>query len=254
MIGLRVKRYEIVAIEGIPVVNPGDSLSDILFEAVKEARIVIQSGDILVVAHTIVSISEGRVYNSTDVTITAQALRIATLTGQHPAKIALALEEADSIIREAPVLITRNRQGIITDYSGVDSSNAPLGHYLKLPENPEKSALALHGFLSDKLGFHLPVIIADTQGRPWRRAATNIAIAVAGMNSFVFNSGKEDLYGRELMASTVCIADELAAAAELVMGQANEGIPAALIRGVEYEKIEGTAPQITRDPADNLFS
>jgi coenzyme F420-0:L-glutamate ligase/coenzyme F420-1:gamma-L-glutamate ligase len=253
VISLRAKRYQIIPVSGIPLINLGDDLSEILLNAMNSVESGIQAEDILVVAHTIVSIAENRVYDGKTVEISDETRRLANLTKAPLAKVALALEEAESIIRESPVLITRTSQGIITDYSGVDSSNAPPGHYLKLPEDPGKSALALHNSLSDGLGFHLPVIIADTQGRPWRRAATNIAIGVAGMNPFVFNSGKEDLYGRELSASTVCIADELAAAAELVMGQANEGIPATIIRGVEYEKIDGIAPTITRDPKQSLF-
>ena len=240
-------------VRGLPLIQPGDNIAEKIVQTMEEHEDGPLQGDILVVAHTIVSIAEGRIYDVNDVVITDKARSIAEKT-QHPvAKVALALEEAIDIVREEPVLITRTKQGVVTDFSGVDASNAPSGHYMKLPINPGQSAFDLHQKLSDQFGFHIPVIIADTQGRPWRRGAVNIALGVAGMSAIVSNAGKADLYGRTLHSSEVCIADELAAAAELVMGQADEGVPVALIRGVLYQKIEGIAPIISRDPSDSLF-
>ena len=122
-----------------------------------------------------------------------------------------------------------------------------------MPEDPDKSANLLHVMLSKALRFHLPVMICDTQGRPWRNGATNIAIGIAGISPFTDNKGRKDLYGRELRSSLVCLADELSSAAELVMGQADEGIPVVLIRGIEYERRNGSASDILRSSEKNLF-
>jgi coenzyme F420-0:L-glutamate ligase/coenzyme F420-1:gamma-L-glutamate ligase len=153
-------------------------------------------------------------------------------------KTEIALQESVEVIREEPIIITKTKQGIITDYSGVDESNAPLGTMIALPKDADKSALDIYEKLRQSFGFATPVIVCDTQGRPWRKGAINLAIGIAGMSPFIDNAGRRDLYNRHLRSSIVCLADELASAAELVMGQADEGIPLAIIRGVDYEAAE----------------
>jgi len=250
---MRAQRLEIIPIRGMPLVKELDDLSELILTILQTDIQEPKPGDILIVSHSIVSVAEGRVFKIETRDISDRARTIAEKTGQEPEKVELALREAAEIIRESPVLVTQNRQGIITDYSGVDSSNAPSGRFIALPENPDDSATKLHVRLSKAFGFHLPVIICDTQGRPWRKGATNLAIGIAGMSPFTDNKGRKDLYGRELQSSLVCLADELASAAELVMGQADEGIPAALIRGVEYELRTGSAADILRSRDKNLF-
>ena len=244
---------EIIGVSGLPLIEPGDKLTDMILEVVERNQQTITKGDIVVVAHTVVSIAEGKIVQSANVIVSPKAEKTALLTGQKPQKIQTALNEASDIIREDPVLITRTKHGIITDMSGIDESNAPLGHYVLLPENPDRSANQISATLTERLGFEVPVLIADTQGRPWRRGAVNIAIGLSGMSPFTENEGVRDLYGRELRSSLVCIADELAAAAELVMGQANEGIPVAIIRGIRWVDSTKTAKDILRVDSENLF-
>ncbi len=250
---VRAQRLEIIPIRGMPLVNEIDDLSELISATFQTDSQEPKPGDILVVSHTIVSIAEGRVFKIDESDISDKARTIAEKTGQGPEKVELALREAVEIVRESPVLITQTRQGLITDYSGVDSSNAPTGRFVALSEDSDDSASKLHVKLSKVFGFHLPVIICDTQGRPWRKGTTNLAIGVAGMFPFTDNSNRKDLFGRELRSSLVCLADELASAAELVMGQADERIPVALIRGIEYKQRDGSAVDILRSRDENLF-
>jgi coenzyme F420-0:L-glutamate ligase/coenzyme F420-1:gamma-L-glutamate ligase len=249
---MRAQRLEIIPIKGMPLVKELDDLSELMLTILRTNTQEPKPGDILIVSHSIVSVAEGRVFKIEARDISDRARTIAKKTGQEPEKVELALREAAKIVRESPVLITQTRQGIITDY-GVDSSNSPSGRFVALPEDPDDSASKLHVKLSKAFGFRFPVIICDTQGRPWRKGAANLAIGVAGMSPFTDNKGRKDLYGRELRSSLVCLADELASAAELVMGQAGEGIPLVLIRGIEYERKNGSAADILRSRDTNLF-
>jgi len=252
---MKSRELTIVPIGEVPLIKPGDDLPSLLVESLKEIQSELASGDLLVVSHSIVSMAEGRLYALSEVEVSEKARQLATELGREPEYIQLALDNAVDIIRERPVLITRTTHGLVTDYSGVDKSNAPAGHALTLPSNPDESAHAIHAAISKELGMKIPVIIADTQGRPWRKGAINLAIGVAGISPFWENTGKPDRFGRELRSSRVCLADELAAAAELVMGQADEGIPAALVKGLNLEGTEGgAAREIPRDPDTNLFS
>ncbi len=251
---MQAQRLEIIPIKGMPLVRELDDLSELILTILRTDTQEPKPGDILIASHLIVSIAEGRIFDIEAMDISDKARMIAEKTGQEPEKVELALREADKIIRESPVLITETRQGIITDYSGIDSSNAPSGRFIALPEDPDNSASEFHLKLSKAFGFHLPVIICDTHGRPWRKGAANLAIGVAGMSPFINNKGRKDLYGRELRSSLVCLADELASAAELVMGQADEEIPVVLIRGIGYEQRNGSAADIIRSKDTNLFS
>ena len=245
---------ELIPVTGIPVVRVGDDIAQLTLSALKENEIRMVEGDILVITHSIISIVEGRYHTLEDVEVSERAELIAEKTGDDPRRVEVALRESTTIIREDPVLITRTTQGIITDYSGVDESNAPEGSLIVLPKDPDKSAQRIHQSLSEQLSFNVPVIITDTLGRPWRKGAVNHAIGVAGMSPFVVNRGKEDLYERELRGSLVCLADQVAAATELVMGQADEGVPVVIVRGIKYESGEGSASEILRDSSDDLFS
>ncbi|MFW9967304.1 MAG: coenzyme F420-0:L-glutamate ligase [Candidatus Thorarchaeota archaeon] len=245
----------IVPIGEVPLVKPGDSLPSLLVECLRNIRTELQSGDVLVVSHTIVSIAEGRLYLLSEIEVSDRAGKLAADLEKEPEYVQLALDNSVEVIRELPVLITRTPHGLVTDYSGVDQSNAPPGHALALPSDPDSSAQTIYTAISRELGLEMPVIIADTQGRPWRRGAINLAIGVAGMSPFLDNAGRLDRFGRKLRSSRVCVADEIASAAELVMGQADEGIPAAVVRGLILKgNRRGSARQILRDPGTDLFS
>ena len=243
---------QVIPIEGYPLVKDGDDLGNLLLQTMKETAFEFLEGDVLIVSHSIVSVAEGSLYTLSEITPSEIASRIASNQDHSEDRIEIALREASEIIRKEPVLITKTRHGIITDFSGVDESNAPDGKMIALPRDPDTSATRLHKQISRSAGFNIPVIITDTQGRPWRDGAVNLAIGIAGMSPFVRNEGKEDIYGSTLRSSLVCVADEIAASAELVMGQADEKIPMAIVRGLSIEDSRGSAQEILRDKSENL--
>ena len=247
------KRIELIPLHGIPLVKRGDDVCSLLMDAIERSGIELEAGDIVVVTHSMISIAEGSLYFSSEIEISPRATLIAEQTGHSPSSVEAALREADEVIRDHPILITRTKQGIITDFSGVDESNAPLDSIIALPKDPDISAKRIQEEISSRYGFNIPIIVTDTQGRPWRKGAVNLAIGLAGMSPFVENVGKRDLHGRELRSSLVCLADQLAAASELVMGQSNEGIPAIIIRGVAFDEGKGSAADILRKQSENLF-
>ncbi len=250
---MTVRELKVVPIREVPLIQQGDDLPSVLLRVLETGDSRPQPGDILVVTHSIVSIAEGCIFRKSDIEISEESKRIALVNNRPPEQVEVALRQAKRILRETPVLITETRYGLITDYSGVDESNAPPGTLITLPADPDKSAATIYQILSDGFGFPIPIIISDTQGRPWRRGAVNLAVGVAGFSPLIENAGKQDLYGRRLHSSLVCLADEIAAAAELVMGQADEGVPLALVRGIRFQGTDGTAAQIIRDAKQSLF-
>jgi coenzyme F420-0:L-glutamate ligase/coenzyme F420-1:gamma-L-glutamate ligase len=247
------RQIDLIPLRDFPLVQRGDEISDLIMSAIENNDIELIQGDIIVVTHSIVSIAEGKLYQIEDVKVSDRAEEIADRIGHSQERVEVALLEASEVVREDPVLITRTKQGFVTDFSGVDESNAPPGSFVALPDDPDESAKRISDSLSKSIGFNVPVIITDTQGRPWRKGAVNLAIGVAGMSPFIRNVGKEDIYGHELRGSLVCIADQLASAAELVMGQADEGVPVVVLRGVDFEEEDGSASQIVRSDSENLF-
>lgn len=247
------KRIELIPLTGFPIVQNGDDIPKLIESILEEESVELLPGDIVVVTHSIVSIAEGKLYHLGDVEVSDKARRISKEIGQSAERIEVALKEARKILREKPVLITKTKHGIITDFSGIDESNAPPNMFIALPDDPDISARAINKVISEKRGFNVPVIITDTQGRPWRKGAVNFAIGVAGMFPFIHNVGREDLFGNSLRGSLVCLADQVASSAELVMGQANEGVPVVIVRGVDFEEGEGSADEIIRSDSENLF-
>jgi coenzyme F420-0:L-glutamate ligase/coenzyme F420-1:gamma-L-glutamate ligase len=243
----------VIPIAGFPIVKKGDDFNTLLLSTMKNNNMTFLEGDILVISHTIISIMEGSVYTISEVTPSEKAKQIAMNDEHSEEHVEVALQEASEVIREAPILVTRTKQGIITDFSGVDESNAPLGMLIALPKDSDATARRILKEISKETGFNIPVIITDTQGRPWRRGAVNLAIGVSGMSPFVKNEGREDIYGKILRSSLVCVADEIAASAELVMGQADEKVPIAIIRGLTPKATSGSAKEILRDERENLF-
>ncbi len=247
------KNIEIIPLSDFPIVQIGDIISELILVTIQKNNITLIPGDIIVVTHSIISIAEGKLYHIDEMKASDRATKIANKFGHLPEKVEAALLEASEVLREEPVFITRTKQGIITDFSGIDESNAPLGTLIALPENPDDSAKGIGDSLTESCGFKVPVIITDTHGRPWRKGAVNIAIGIAGMSPFTHNVGKADIFGHKLHGSLVCIADEIASSAELLMGQANEGVPVVIVRGVDFKEDSGSAAQIIRPDSENLF-
>jgi coenzyme F420-0:L-glutamate ligase / coenzyme F420-1:gamma-L-glutamate ligase len=248
----------IIPIEGIGDITPGSDLGITIYEALQAQQLTLQQGDILVVTQKIVSKVEGRMVNPGEVE-PSEFARMAALDSKKDAHhLEVVLRESRRIVRmDHGVLIAETKHGFICANAGVDESNVNGEHQLTLlPLDPDRSARELRTRLQKLTGegdaFDIAIIISDTWGRPWRNGQVNMAIGVAGMEPIVDYRGQRDPYGYELQVSAIAVADELAAAAELVMGKI-ERIPVALIRGYRYIPSEGNARPLLRDATMDLF-
>ncbi len=243
----------VIGVGGLPDVKPGDDVAALIHEAVEGQDTPLAAGDVLIVTQKIVSKAEGRVVALADVEPGAEALRLAEETEKDPRLVELILRESRRIVRQAgPVLITETRHGFVCANAGIDASNVGEGSVALLPEDPDRSAAGIRAALRERTGLEVAVVISDTFGRPWREGHTNVAVGVAGMEPFVDYVGQRDPYGQELRVSTLAVADELAGAAELVMGKLS-GVPVAIVRGYEYPKGCGAARDMIRPPERDLF-
>jgi coenzyme F420-0:L-glutamate ligase/coenzyme F420-1:gamma-L-glutamate ligase len=235
-------------------IRPTDSLADRLLNALRRARLNVQSGDILIVKHKIVSKSEGRIVDLATIQPSAESIAWATQYDLDARVIELALRESRSVIRRKNgVLITETHHGFLCANSGIDVSNVDGGdHALLLPEDPDRSAANLRRALKKQTGLSLPVIITDSFGRPWREGLTEVAIGIAGMKALRDDRGRRDSHGYKLKASVEAVADELACAAGLVCGKLNRA-PACIIRGYRYAPGSGSAQELLRPAANDLF-
>ena len=250
---MSVPELRIIGLGGLPDVKPGDDVAALICEAAERQDTPPAAGDVLIVTQKIVSKAEGRVVDLVDVEPGAEALRLAEETEKDPRLAELILRQSRRIFRQVgPVLITETRHGFVCANAGIDASNVGEGYVALLPEDPDRSASGIRAALLERTGLEVPVIISDTFGRPWREGHTNVAVGVAGMEAFVDYVGQTDPYGHELRVSTLAVADELAAAAELVMGKLS-GVPVAIVRGYEYPKGCGTARDMVRPPERDLF-
>jgi coenzyme F420-0:L-glutamate ligase/coenzyme F420-1:gamma-L-glutamate ligase len=241
-------------LRGLPLVAPGDELATLLATAL--TPLLPSQGDIVVVAQKIVSKAEGRLVRLADVTPSPRAEALAAETGKPAALCELILAETAEIMRiRKDLIVTRHRLGPVCANAGIDASNVGGGDAVLLwPEDPDASAGRLRASLAARLGITLPVIISDSLGRAWRWGTMGHAIGVAGMKPLRDRRGETDLFGRVLVATLTGLADEIAAAATLAMGEGAEGTPAALVRGVVWEPDEasGTAP-LLRPAHEDLF-
>ncbi len=253
-----LRKLTLIALPGLPEVVCGANLAALLLAAMKRAGEVLESGDVVVLAQKIVSKAEGRSVRLAEVTPTARALELAKITGKDPRLVELMLGESREVLRAKPnVLIVEHRLGFVMASAGVDQSNMPGGsgeeYALLLPENPDASAHRIQQDLLALGGVEIGVIINDSFGRAWRNGVTGVAIGVAGVPALVDLRGHPDREGRPLRVTQVAAADELAAAASLVMGQADEGCPAVLARGFPYALRASSAGELIRPHAEDLF-
>jgi len=250
---LSTKPLQLFGIPGIPKIEQGDDLSKIILEAVRESRLELLEGDILIIAHSVISKAEGRVVHQDTVKVSERARAIAEANGFDPVHVELALQESKRVLRSKGVLVTETHSGLVCNFSGVDRSNAPVDCFLLLPQDPDASAFELLKALQAETGLQAAVIISDTHGRPWRMGSVNVALGCAGIGAFKHNRGKKDLYGRIMRRSTVCQIDELAAAAEPLMGQADDAVPVVIVRGYEIEEDGKVGRDVQRTAAEDLF-
>ncbi|MBO0797439.1 MAG: coenzyme F420-0:L-glutamate ligase [Blastocatellia bacterium] len=239
---------------GIPEVRPGDDIGALIARAASEMNFALADGDIIVVAQKIISKAEGRLVDLESIVPSQQALEIAGRQNRDPRLIEVILSESTGIVRLAEhVLITETRHGFVCANSGVDQSNVSGEHCVSLlPLAPDDSASSLKSRLAELLQTEVTVIITDTFGRPWREGLTNVAIGIAGMKPLHDFRGEPDDFGRVLSATVLAVADELAAAAGLLMKKTTR-IPAVVIRGYDYERREGSARELVRAKERDLF-
>ena len=252
------KELSIIPIKSIGDIIPGSDLGFIIFKAMQAQDIELQQGDVLVITQKIVSKAEDNIVNLDDVQVSEFARSLAAESNKDAPYIEVVLRESSRIVRmDHGVLICETKHGFICANAGVDESNVNGARSITLlPVDPDYSAQQLRTHLQELSGesssFDIAVIISDTWGRPWRNGQVNLAIGVAGMESIVDYRGQKDHYGYELHASVLAVADELASAAELVMGKIDH-IPVALIRGYTYITGEGSAKTLLRDPTTDMF-
>jgi coenzyme F420-0:L-glutamate ligase/coenzyme F420-1:gamma-L-glutamate ligase len=246
-------RYEVIGIEGLPEIRPGDDLARSIAEAATRQGTSLERRDLLVVSQKIVSKSEGRVVRLSDVTPSSRARAMAEELGRDPRLIEVILGESRRVVRkDKGILIVETHHGWVCANAGVDQSNVDAETVCLLPEDADRSARGLREQLRSLTGHEIAIIVADTFGRPWREGLTNVAVGLAGFQPLKSYLGKQDPAGHVLHATILAIADELAGAAEPVMGKL-ERVPVAIIRGLEWESAEGTSRALVRDPERDLF-
>jgi len=244
------------ALSGIPLIHPGDNLCDIILHAVKHAGLTLHDHDALVVSSKIVSKSEGRYVNLAEIVPSQRAIAVAMETKKDPRVVELVLRESRLVSRQAPnVLIVEHRLGFVSANAGIDQSNIEDGddQVLLLPVDPDRSADELRTCIRERTNKEVAVIISDTHGRPFRRGNVGVAIGVSGMQAVQDLRGHYDLYGRELRVTMQGFADLVASAAHLLCGEADEGRPVVLMRGLNYPVGEGRASHLNRDPGQDLY-
>lgn len=247
----------IIPVAGLPEIQAADDLAALVLAAIRSAGLGLRPADVVVVAQKIVSKAEGRRVRLADVAPSPRAVELAAICAKDPRLVELVLREADDVVRCArDVLIVRHRLGFTVANAGIDQSNVVEGdaHALLLPTNPDRSAATLAAAWSAAAGGAVGVIINDSFGRPWRLGTCGVAIGCAGVESLVDLRGRPDRHGRLLRTSELARADEIAAAASLVMGQSNEGVPVVIVRGLEPCERPKPASALLRPPGTNLFT
>lgn len=246
-------RYEVFGIEGIGEVRPGDDVAALVTDAAARQGTPLATGDVVVVSQKVVSKAEGRLLRLDDVTPSAIAVSLAAGLGRDPRLVEVILRESRRVVRmDRGVLVTETHHGWVCANAGVDQSNVDADTVALLPADPDGSARRLRDAVRVRTGAEVAVIVADTFGRPWREGLTNVAIGVAGLAPLRSYLGERDPAGRPLQATILAVADELASAAEPVMGKLDR-IPAAVIRGLPLPPSEEGSKPLLRDPARDLF-
>ena len=248
-----MKRLEFFAVEGLGEIESGAAVGRLIARACTRGGIELTSGDIIVIAQKIVSKAEGRIVRLSEIRPTARAQEIGRELDKDPALTEVILSESRAVIRKGGrALIVETHHGFICANAGVDCSNIGLGQAALLPQDPDLSARRIRAEITAECGQVLPVIISDSFGRAWRVGTVDVAVGIAGLKAIKDERGTKDRYGYELHAAVAAVADELAAAAELVMGKL-DGVPVVIVRGYDYEKEEGSVKELLRPPAEDLF-
>jgi coenzyme F420-0:L-glutamate ligase/coenzyme F420-1:gamma-L-glutamate ligase len=256
----KTKKLVLSAVAGIPLIQEGDDLAEIIYEAAINSELNFEDEDVLVLAQKIVSKAEGRLVNLTTVTPSSEAINLATFLDKRPELVELILRESTEVLRTRPgTIIVQHKAGFVCANAGIDHSNVrgPWGNdndwVLLLPEDSDQSAERIRKRLEGLTGKQLAVLIIDSHGRAWRNGVLGTAIGLSGMPGLVDMRGTEDMNGYKMRVTTIAAADELAAAASLLMGQTSEGTPVVHARGFPYPVREGTVSELIRDKEKDMF-
>ena len=247
---------EIIAVKNLPLITKGDNLAELICNAAEKQNTPIQERDVIVITHVAVSKAEGNVVNLDEISPSERAKEIARQTDKEPNLVEVILRETRQIVRIGPnSIITETKHGIVCANAGVDRSNIEgERNVVLLPKDADASAQKIRQEIKSLTSCDVAVIVSDTHGRPFRMGEINVAIGVAGIKPIRDRRGEKDLFGYVLRIKQTAIADELASAAELVIGQADEGIPVAIIRGYKYQATENASvTELTRPREKDLF-
>ena len=251
-------RLELIALENFPLVQPGDDLAQLLIDALAANDLSLQAGDVLVIAKKIVSKAEGRYVRLAEVEAGPEAIALAARAAKDPRQVELILQESREVVRVRPgVIIVEHRNGYVHANAGIDKSNIPNNpedqQVLLLPRDPDASAQALRQQLAQSAGVSVQIIINDSAGRAWRNGTVGIAIGTAGLDPLRTQIGEQDMFGNVLEVTEPAEADELAAAASLVMGQSSQARPVVLARGAALLPAEMGSGRLIRDREQDMF-
>ena len=247
-----------MGLEGFPLVKAGDNLARMIVETAKKEKVPINDEDIIVVAQKVVSKAEGRVTQLSSVEPSEKARKVAEITLRDPRLVELALKEIKEIVKASrEILIVENRRGLVCINSGIDKSNVPGDDsYALLPAEPDQTAERIRSQIMELTGKKVAVIICDTYSRPFRKGQVEFAIGIAGINPFKDYRGQRDLFDYVLKVKNIAIVDEIACAAELVMGQGDEGVPVAIVKNVQRAELNETfsAEDLNISREEDLFT
>jgi coenzyme F420-0:L-glutamate ligase / coenzyme F420-1:gamma-L-glutamate ligase len=250
----------LTSLKNIPIIRQGDNLADMLVDSLPASNIQLAKDDILVLAQKIVSKAEGQIVNLASITPSQRALEIAVQAEKDPRVVELMLQESNEVLRvRTGTIIVEHKLGFVCANAGIDHSNvgsptdAEGENVLLLPKDPDASARQIREKIKKSTGFNVGVMIIDSHGRAWRNGTVGICIGLSGLPALIDERGWKDLFGYTLKVTVVGAADELAAAASLVMGQAAEGIPAVHVRGFPYPLGEGSLKELIRPRQQDMF-
>ncbi len=248
----------ITALEGVPEIAPGQALDEVLATALKQNGITLADHDAVVFCQKVVSKSENRYVELASVTPSQRALELSAICGKDPRLVELVLGESTEVVRcIKDVFIVRHKLGFVVANAAIDQSNIPGGgeRALLLPVNPDQSAAGLRAAINKRLGVNIAVLISDSFGRPWRIGVSGVGIGCSGLRAVIDERGRTDRFGRELQVTQIAVADQLAAAAVMAMGEADEGRPIVVISGLptRYFDRDTPASALVRPTGEDLF-
>jgi coenzyme F420-0:L-glutamate ligase/coenzyme F420-1:gamma-L-glutamate ligase len=247
-------KLEVIGIENIPEIKERDDLVTLFLKALKAAGPSLEDGDVIVFTSKIISKSEGRVVDLSKIIVSEDAEEIAEETNKNPKVVQLILDEAKEVIKmERDTIITETKHGFVCANAGVDESNVEPGKAVLLPKNPQRSAFSLKKKIAEGSGKQISVLISDSCGRAFRDGVMGTCIGVSGISALLDRRGEEDRFGKISRVTKVGIADEICAAANLVMGEFKEGIPIVIVRGLNFKRSEGDINEILFNKEDDLF-